>query len=388
MSGSGEATAGPSDSRDYRGLAQVVTWGLLSCYLWWAGQRGVAFAAWFLAPLLVLLNTCLLGVLTGLLQAAAVAGAMLITAHLETTGRLTPVAGSGPWLQAGIAGGVVLGTALCGVLLHRTLRLALWAEEAQDRRLDATLRALRHRERLLSHVLRVETVGEVSSMVVHQLRNQFQVIMGHAAAGIRQGDPRTEPCFRAIVDTLGGTNRLMESLLGLAADHAPRARRVDLGDLCQAVGERFASLLPHTCALELRRTPHRLPVMLDPHGLEHALLNLIINARQAMQSRGKITLELAPTATASAMLRVWDTGPGIPPEHMDEIFRPFFTTKPRGEGTGLGLAAVRRFVLASNGKIDVESGSGPGACFRLCFPLAIPQEDGGAGAVTLSQARG
>jgi signal transduction histidine kinase len=371
MSGYVEAPAGTRG----RALVQVVTWSILAGCLWWAGQRVLASPVWFVMPLLVLLITCLLGVGTGLLQAAAVVGVLLVTAWLESAGRLFPVGDPGPWLRAGIAGGVVVGMALCGALLHRTLHLALQAEEAQDERLDTTLKALRHRERLLRHALRVETVGEVSGMVVHQLRNQFQVIMGHAAAGIRNGDPQSRESFRAIMDTLGGSRTLMESLLGLASDQVSPARRVDLGDLCQAVGERYGPLLPKTCVLELRRSPDRLPVVLDPHGLEHALLNLLINARQAMESEGTITMEVAPTAHGTAMLRVRDTGPGIAPEHLEEIFKPFFTTKPRGQGTGLGLAAVQRFVVASNGEISVESGSEPGACFRLCFPLVVVSGD-------------
>jgi len=351
----------------------------------------VAYPGWFLAPLMLLWITCVLGVVTGLLQAAVVVGALMVTAYLEASGSLTPVADSGLWGRAAVAGGVAVGTALCGALLHRTLGMALSAEEAQNERLDATLKALRHRERLLRHVLRVETVGEVASMVVHQLRNQFQVIMGHAAAGIRDGDPRTERFFRAIAETLGGTHGLMESLLGLAGDNGPdngpRVRCVDLGDICHAVAQRFGPLLPATCSLELSRTPHRLPGLLDPCGLEHALLNLVINARQAMNNRGTISLELAPTANGSALLEVRDTGPGISPQHLGQIFKPFFTTKPRGQGTGLGLAAVQRFVLASNGEVTVESGLGRGTCFRLCFPLARTAGSGGV-AASLHQATG
>lgn len=371
-----------------RALAQVVAWGVLAGCLWWAGQRGLASPGWFLMPLLVLLFTCLLGIGTGLMQAGAVVAALLVTAWLQSAGRLVPGGETGAWLRAGIAGGAVVGTALCGALLHRTLRLALQAEEAQDERLDTTLKALRHRERLLRHALRVETVGEVSGMVVHQLRNQFQVIMGLAAAGIRNGDPQSRSSFRAIVDTLGGSRSLMESLMGLAAEQVSPPRRVDLGDLCQSVGERYGPLLPKTCVLELRRSPRRLPVVLDPHGLEHALLNLLINARQAMESEGTITVEVAPTADGTALLRVRDTGPGIPPEHLEEIFKPFFTTKPRGQGTGLGLAAVQRYVMSSNGEIAVESGSEPGACFRLSFPLAAAPGDARSPSVLPRQATG
>jgi signal transduction histidine kinase len=291
-------------------------------------------------------------------------------------------------LRAVVAAGAVLGTALCGVLVHRTLHTALRAEEAQNERLDTTLKALRRRERLLRHVLRVETVGEVSSMVVHQLRNQFQMIMGHAAAGVREGDLHTEPHFRAIVDTLGSSNGLMESLLGLARNHPERVRRVDLGEVCQAVGERFGALLPQTCVLQFCRTERPLPVLLDAQGLEHALLNLVINARQAMDSQGTITLEVVPTANGTATVRVRDTGPGIERRHLDDVFKPFFTTKPAGQGTGLGLAAVQRFVLSSSGDVVVESEPGQGACFSLCFPLATADAGENTGAVGAQQATG
>jgi len=135
--------------------------------------------------------------------------------------------------------------------------------------------------------------------------------------------------------------------------------------------------------------PSELNELMKRHkSLEHALLNLVINARQAMHSQGTITVDVAATANGSAVVRVQDTGPGIRPEHLGEIFKPFFTTKPRGQGTGLGLAAVQRFVLSSNGEIAVESGSAPGACFRLCFPLATTSGEAGIPPLTLQQATG
>ena len=119
-------------------------------------------------------------------------------------------------------------------------------------------------------------------------------------------------------------------------------------------------------------------VQVNPHGLVHALWNLVINAKQAIDGEGKIALRCG-SDRRHVWVEVSDTGPGIPAEVQERIFDPYFTTKPIGQGTGLGLTAVARYVRGSNGAIEVESAPGRGTTFRMRFPRGVgPHADADA----------
>ena len=168
----------------------------------------------------------------------------------------------------------------------------------------------------------------------------------------------------------------LSTIFIISRSESGRVGRVDLAALCRQVCESYQRVLPSGIELGLEAPDDPVLVHLDPQGLEHALLNLVINARQAMAGDGEIRIRLTRTGGA-ASLEVADTGAGIAAEVIDEIFKPFFTTKKKGEGTGLGLAAVHRFVVASRGEIAVASGAGSGTVFTLTFPLldGLPHEN-------------
>ena len=111
------------------------------------------------------------------------------------------------------------------------------------------------------------------------------------------------------------------------------------------------------------------PVQINPNGLVHALWNLVINAKQAIERDGSIELRCGSQG-GEVWIEVADNGPGMPEDVRAKIFDPYFTTKPIGQGTGLGLTAVARFVRGSNGVIEVESEPGAGTTFRMSFPRA------------------
>lgn len=354
----------------YRSCALWQSWGVLGFGLLLLVPRGVYASGWFLVPVMILLVTCTFGATAGVLQAATVVLALLLSA--ASTHAIAVVGAGGVWVHAAMAGASVLAMALLGSLLQRTLELAIAAEEDQTSWIDEARRALRHRENLLRHAMRIDTVGEMASMVVHQLRNQFQLVMGHATLGANiTDDERVVQHFRSIVETLERSNQILEGLLGMSRSEPGTVGRVDLVGLCSELSGRFARVLPAGIALELTAPGHSLWVDLDPQGLEHALLNLVLNARQAMDGRGQIRVRVSQPGEA-ARIEVEDTGHGIDPAILGQVFKPFFTTKPRGEGTGLGLAAVHRFVVSSRGRVWVASQPGVGTVFTLEFPLAGP----------------
>jgi signal transduction histidine kinase len=129
------------------------------------------------------------------------------------------------------------------------------------------------------------------------------------------------------------------------------------------------------------------PVRLDAAQAEHALINLLVNARDAMPDGGRLTLATANVALTDGapgwvQLTVSDSGPGIEPQALPQLFEPFFTTKPDGQGTGLGLSQVHGFVHQAGGQVEVDSEPGRGARFHLLLPQAAeeppPQRQGAA----------
>lgn len=368
--------------RLFRRSALWLVWGLFLFSLMVSIPGGVQTIGWSVQPLIILLVTCMFGVRPGLGQASLAVFALLGSAWLSVQGQLEGVVVSDDvWVSTGVAGGVIVAMALSGALLHRTLDVAITVEEEQIHQIDQAKRALRHRENLLRHALRIETVGEMSSMVVHQLRNQFQLILGHTALGERVTDGIPNEQFGAIADTIKKSNELLESLLGLARTQDAEVQSVDLRQLCTQIAESYRRVLPASIDLVLDVPDSPVYAMLDPQGLEHAVLNLVLNARQAIEGEGEIRLGLL-AGQEQAIIEVEDTGFGIVEAHIEQVFRPFFTTKEKGKGTGLGLAAVERFVRASNGDVGVESEVGTGTTFSMAFPrsaspaVSVGQEAG------------
>jgi signal transduction histidine kinase len=161
-----------------------------------------------------------------------------------------------------------------------------------------------------------------------------------------------------------------------------RLQATELGPLVEEMMDFFGPTA-RQAAIEIKPyIPADLPaVALDRELFQQALLNLLLNAKQAMPEGGELTLQAAP-GPGEVRLSLIDTGQGMPPEIMAKIFRPFFSTKPGG--TGLGLATTRRIVEAHGGRIEVQSAVGRGTKFTLCLPTATAETvrgsvDGSAG---------
>ena len=248
------------------------------------------------------------------------------------------------------------------------LAVSLWFRPGRKSAIP-TPDAEEERERLLRHAMRVETVGDLASMVAHQLRNHLQVMMGHAALASTDSAPDRDHRLATIRDEISSSIELLEQLLQLAHPDDGAAVRLDLVAHCREFGSSVRHILPSALDFQLELPERPVHVVLDPQGLEHSLLNLLINARHATSGHGRLTLRVAVEGSL-ARVEVTDTGSGIPEEALAHVFDPYFTTKPKGEGTGLGLAAVKRFVQSASGVVSVQSEVGRGTAFRLEFPLA------------------
>jgi signal transduction histidine kinase/CheY-like chemotaxis protein len=234
---------------------------------------------------------------------------------------------------------------------------------------------------------RLEAVGQLTGGVAHDFNNLLTVVMGNAELLVEQSDNRPEQRMLAemIVQAAQRGAALTQQLLAFARKQALSPKALDVNQLIAGMDSMLRRSLGEHIEIELIRAAGLWPAMVDQGQLENALLNLCLNARDAMLGGGRLTIETANTVLDQAyadsrldvkpgqyvMLAVSDTGGGIAPEHLEQVFQPFFTTKEKGKGTGLGLAMVYGFVKQSAGHVNIYSELGHGTVVKLYLPRAL-----------------
>lgn len=235
------------------------------------------------------------------------------------------------------------------------------------------LREIRRLQEEVRHREKLAAIGTMAAGVAHEIRNPLSSIRGFAAyfGGKFAPDSEEHRNAQVLVQEADRLNRSISELLELARPTELRAVRCDVNPLV----ERTLRLVQRDAEVAGIRIEQQLPqslppIVLDPDRFTQALLNICINAIQAMKNGGVLRIE---TAAASGILsvRITDTGPGIPSEDLDKIFEPYFTTK--GKGTGLGLAVVQKIIQAHGGEIRVTNKSDGGAGFEIRLPLRTEQ---------------
>lgn len=232
---------------------------------------------------------------------------------------------------------------------------------------------------LLQHQRR-ELVARLAGGVTHDLKNLLQAILG--ATELLQLTPRPEAETRSLTTILKASQRardLLQQMLGLV--RSPETHPGTSGDLVSVMVE-AADLLRHALppgiTLDLQVPDAPLPCRFDDGQILQVLMNLGLNARDAVGALGTVGLRAGSEAGAAgeplAWVEVSDTGPGIPAEARSRLFEPFFTTKGAGAGTGLGLPTAKAIAEAHGGRLECRSGPGEGARFRLTLPALA--EDG------------
>jgi two-component system, cell cycle sensor histidine kinase and response regulator CckA len=229
----------------------------------------------------------------------------------------------------------------------------------------------------------------IATGAAHDLRNVLFVITAHCERLLGEmpaADPRIED-LRAIQDAVGRGVALTRQMLSDAAEeHAPRSANVN--DLIRGIVPLVTRLAGDGVTLTTALTPGTWPVSANPVQIEQIIMNLVMNAREAMPGGGRLVIATenrsiaggaADGATQFVVISVSDTGSGIDPSVQDKIFEPFFTTRAASGGTGVGLATVRGIALSNGGHVEVSSAPGEGATFRVVLPRG---EIGGAVAPT------
>ncbi len=220
---------------------------------------------------------------------------------------------------------------------------------------------------------RLEAVGQLAGGVAHDFNNLLTVIGGNAEMALAEvDDTRVKSDLREILRSAERATDLVRQLLAFSRADVVEARSVDLNDAVTAVRRMLARLLRENIELRLELAPEQPKILADPGQLEQVLLNLAVNARDAMPSGGALTIRTRADAS-TVTLDVSDTGVGMDDHTRERIFNPFFTTKAPGEGTGLGLSTVYGIVTSGGGEIEVDSKLGAGTTFRLTFPRSADQ---------------
>ncbi len=224
----------------------------------------------------------------------------------------------------------------------------------------------------MSRAEHLATLGELAAGLAHEIRNPLAGIAGVIEI-IGRDLPATSPARVVVKDVrqeIAQINHILSDLLQTARPHPPEIRRSDLNTTAEhAVMLARQQALSKPITIEFKKNPTVPEVEHDSGQIHQVLLNLLINSIQAIDGRGQITVEL-DADDAYSTISVTDTGRGIAPEHIPNIFRPFYTTK--GNGTGLGLSLARRIVEEHGGRIDVTSSVGHGARFVVSLPIERP----------------
>ncbi len=241
-------------------------------------------------------------------------------------------------------------------------------------------------EEQLRQAQKMEALGRLAGGVAHDFNNLLTIISGYAELLLTQVNESVREDVRAILEGAERATALTKQLLALSRRQASQPRLVDLNEIIRGMEKIIRRALGEHVILEVSLRSSLWPVKADPGQIEQILLNLAVNARDAMPRGGRLVIATANcTRTEAAAVRlppgqyvrltVRDNGEGLDPETRRHVFEPFFSTKPADKGTGLGLAIVYGIVKQSGGEVFVDSRPGEGSVFTIYLPRAsgIPE---------------
>jgi PAS domain S-box-containing protein len=245
-------------------------------------------------------------------------------------------------------------------------------------------------EALLRQSQRMEALGQLTGGVAHDFNNLLQVISGNLQLLAKDiaGNARAETRVQNALAGVSRGSKLASQLLAFGRRQPLEPKVVNVGRFIKGMDDMLRRALGEEIEIETVVSGGLWNTQIDPGQIENAILNLAINARDAMGGRGRLTIEAGNAllddryalqhdvaAGQYVMLAVTDTGSGIPPEILERVFDPFFSTKPEGKGTGLGLSMVYGFVKQSGGHIKIYSEVGQGTTVKIYLPRVHEQED-------------
>src|SRR3954451_2130639 len=249
---------------------------------------------------------------------------------------------------------------------------ALKAEAAERETAEAQLR----------QVQKMEAVGQLTGGIAHDFNNMLAVVVGGIDLALRRlGGPRREVMIH-LNNAMEGATRaaaLTRRLLSFARSEPLLPERVDPAELIRGMSDLLDRTLGERIHIDVEPTPGAWPTYVDPHQLENAIVNLAVNARDAMDGEGNMRISAENVTLAAnqvgdvrageyVKISVADSGCGMAPDVIERAFEPFFTTKPVGKGTGLGLSQIFGFAHESGGEVGIESQLGKGTVVSIYLP--------------------
>ena len=273
------------------------------------------------------------------------------------------------------------GAFIYGVTRRLTRRLTISQESLKRAETNAQLL-----QKEVAQANKLEALGRLASGIAHDFNNFLEIISAHAHLLEKEINASTRRSHvSAIIDTAQRAAGLTRQLLTFSRDQAFEAVPVNLTTTLRQIGTLLKPLVGPAINLQLTLEPHLWNVIADADQMNQVVMNLCLDARDAMPHGGSLEVgtknvlmgaELAQRLPESVpgpsvLLTVKDNGTGIPAEVREKMFEPFFTTKDSGKGTGLGLAIVYGIVKHHKGVIDVISEEGKGTAFKIYFPAAV-----------------
>ena len=277
----------------------------------------------------------------------------------------------------------VIGTA---APVHEEGKIAGFVAVQQD--VTARNRAIEERRRLddrLERLARMEALGTLAGGIAHDFNNILSIILSHVELVERatRGEPRAATAIRTVKQAVRRGAGLSAQILTFARRTEVPLEVVEVAPLLRELGSMLSETLPRTVTVSVDLAPDLPPLRADASQLHQAIVNLCLNARDAMPGGGTVRISASTVAREQVAdlidgavssnwvcLAVSDDGTGMDAETRQRIFEPFFTTKEKGHGTGLGLAVVYGIVKAHGGAVDLESEPGRGTTFRVYLPIA------------------
>jgi putative addiction module CopG family antidote len=263
--------------------------------------------------------------------------------------------------------------------------------ETLETRVIAEISSRHDAERALAQAQKMETVGKLTGGVAHDFNNLLQVVSGNLQL-LQKDIAGNERAETRVANALAGVSRgsrLASQLLAFGRRQALEPKVVNVTRFVRGMDDMLRRAIGEGIEVETVFGGGLWNTFIDPGQIENALLNLAINARDAMEGQGRLTIELANahldddyarrhdevSAGQYVMLAVSDTGCGMSEEVVARVFEPFFSTKAEGKGSGLGLSMVYGFVKQSGGHVNIYSEPGHGTTIRLYLPRAMERED-------------
>jgi PAS domain S-box-containing protein len=244
----------------------------------------------------------------------------------------------------------------------------------------------------LRQAQKMDAVGQLTGGIAHDFNNLLTVIGGNietAGRRLQEGKTDIAKFIERSLDGVARAERLTRQLLAFARRQPLEPKTVDADKLLVGLSDILKRTLGPRIAVEMVRGAGLWRTLVDPNQLEHAIINLAINARDAMPEGGKLTIETANASLDEAyaaaysdvtpgqyvLIAVSDSGTGMAPEVREKAFDPFFTTKPVGQGTGLGLSQIYGFLKQSNGHVNIYSEPGKGTTVKLYLPRSLSADE-------------